>query len=155
MAGGRLSGTLLATAAAMPDALATFLVTVSTVGDDLHQAHVAARKPVRPGPRPVLSDSAVLTVVLCAQWHGRCERHGLRQVEQRWRAYFPRLLSQSAVNRRTRGLSGALVRLGPIRAATLAAHGADSQVLDTVPRPLARLPRAGGDAGGWLTMKPA
>lgn len=122
----------------MSEPLATFLVTVYTLVDDLYRAHFAAHKPVRPGPRPLLSDSEVLTLVLCAQWHGRSERQFLRYVDQHWRAYFPRLLSQSAFNRRTRDLTGALVQLTPLIAAALAAHEVHYQVLDTVPGPLAR-----------------
>ncbi len=41
--------------------LDTFLVALYTIVDDLYQQHVAGTKPVRPGPRPTVSDSEVLT----------------------------------------------------------------------------------------------
>ncbi|MCE2484439.1 MAG: hypothetical protein J4F42_02910 [Desulfurellaceae bacterium] len=76
--------------------LDTFLVARYTIVDDLSQQQVARTKPVRPGPRPTVADSEVLTLALCAQWGGRSERAFLRYVRQHWRAYLPRLLSQSA-----------------------------------------------------------
>lgn len=84
--------------------LDTFLVTVYTHLDDLYQAHLAARKPVRPGATPTLSDSEVLTLLVCAHWSGRSERSMLAYAARHWRAYFPRLLDQSAFNRRARDL---------------------------------------------------
>ena len=79
--------------------LNTFLVTLYTIVDDLYQQHFAQFKPHRPGQHPQMSDSEVLTLALCAQWHGTSERAFLRFASQYWRAYFPRLLSQSATNR--------------------------------------------------------
>ena len=46
--------------------LDTFLVALYTIVDDLSQQQAVARKPGRPGPRPVVSDSEVLTLALCA-----------------------------------------------------------------------------------------
>ena len=43
--------------------------------DDLSRAEFAPAKPVRPGPKPRLSDGEVLTLVVLAQWQrGRSER---------------------------------------------------------------------------------
>ena len=58
----------------MPMDLDTFLVALYTIVDDWYQQHMAGAKPVRPGPRPVVSDSEVLTLALCGQWGGRSER---------------------------------------------------------------------------------
>lgn len=118
--------------------LDTFLVALYTVVDDLYQQHAAPVKPVRPGPGPAVSDSEVLTLALCAQWGGRSERAFLRYVRTYWRGYFPRLLSQSAYNRRCRDLAGVLVALVPVVARELRAAGAAYEALDTVAVPLLR-----------------
>ena len=88
--------------------LDTFLTALYTIVDDLYQGHFAPHKPRRPGQRPQLSDSEVLTLALCAQWHGTSERAFFRYAAEHWRGYFPRLLSQSAGNRRCRDLAGVL-----------------------------------------------
>lgn len=118
--------------------LDTFLVALSTIVDDLYQQQVARTKPERPGPRPTVSDSEVLTLALCAQWGGRSERAFLRYVRQHWRAYFPRLLSQSAYNRRCRALAEVVVGLLPVVARDLRAATAAYEVVDTVAVPLLR-----------------
>lgn len=89
--------------------LDTFLVALSTIVDDLYQQPAAPAKPRRPGPPPVMSASEVLTLALCRQWGGRSERAFLRYVRAHWRAYFPRVLSQRAYNRRCRDVAGVLV----------------------------------------------
>jgi hypothetical protein len=94
---------------------ATFLTTVYCVVDDLYQHHCARHKPRRPGPRPELSDSEVLTLALLAQWWPtNSERAFCAYAARQWRAYFPRLLDSSALNRRIRDLGGALALLGPL-----------------------------------------
>ena len=122
----------------MPIDLDTFLVALYTIVDDLYQQHAAGAKPVRPGPRPTVSDSEILTLVLCAQWWGRSERAFLRYARTYWRGYFPHLLSQSAYNRRCRDLAGVLVALVPIVAQELRATTAAYEVIDTVAVPLLR-----------------
>jgi hypothetical protein len=118
--------------------LDTFLVALYTIVDDLYQARVVPQLPRGPGKRPALSDSEVLTLALCAQWLRRSERAMVRYAMQHWRAYFPRVLSQSAYNRRSRRLAGVLVHLGPLVAQALGAVTSPYQVVDTVPVPLLR-----------------
>jgi hypothetical protein len=118
--------------------LDTFLVAWYTIIDDLYQARVAPQLPRGPGKRPALSDSEVLTLALCAQWLHRSERAVVRYALAHWQAYFPRLLSQRAYNRRSRRLTGVLVHLGPLMAQALGAVASAYQVLDTVPVPLLR-----------------
>ena len=118
--------------------LDTFLVALYTIVDELYERHVASQRPARRGRRPQLADSEVLTLMVCAQWHGRSERGFLRFVRQYWRAYFPRLLDQSAFNRRVRDLTGAMTRLVPLVAGELGATVAPYQVIDGVGMPLAR-----------------
>jgi hypothetical protein len=121
--------------------LDTFLTAVYCVVDDLYRAEFAPAKPVRPGHRPELSDSEVLTLTALAQWQrGRSERRFVAYAARHWRAYFPRLLSQSAFNRRARDLAGVLCALGPRvadRVAVLAGPAA-YEALDGVPVPLMR-----------------
>ncbi len=94
--------------------LDTFLTTVYDITDELYQTHVAPVKPTRPGKKPDLSDSEVLTLAVVAQWQAdRSERAFLRYAAKQWRAYFPRLLSQSQFNRRARDLCGVLCHLAP------------------------------------------
>src|SRR5207247_2531602 len=89
-----------------------------------------------------LSDSAVLCLMVLAQWEAhRSERAFLRYVRQHWSSYFPRLLSQSAFNRRARDLWGVLCQLAPTLAQswTLPASECETYaVLDGVPVPLMR-----------------
>lgn len=121
--------------------LDTFLTTVYCTVDELYVAHFGPHKPRRPGHRPELSDSEVLTLVLLAQWQARrSERAFLREVATHWRAYFPRLVSQSAFNRRARDLAPVLAALGPAVAQRVTARwtGVPYEVLDGVPVPLAR-----------------
>jgi hypothetical protein len=118
--------------------LDTFLVALYTIVDDLYQARVAPQLLRGPGKRPMLSDSEVLTLALCAQWWRRSARAVVRYAMTYWRAYFPRLLSQSAYNRRNRRLAGVLVHLGPLVAQALGAAASAYQVVDTVPGPLLR-----------------
>ena len=120
--------------------LDTFLTIVYCTVDELYQWHIAPLKPVRPGPHPDLHDSEVLTLMLVAQWHpSRSERKVGRYAAKHWRAYFPRLLSQSQFNRRARDLHGVFARLAPLLAeqviAALALE-APYEVLDGVPVPL-------------------
>ena len=88
--------------------LDTFPVALYAIVDDLYQRHYAHLKPSRPGRRSEMSDSEVLTLTIRAQWRGKSERKFLRMVGEHWRSYFPRILSRSAFNRRSRDLSGAL-----------------------------------------------
>ena len=62
----------------------------------------------------------------------------MRYVRQYWRGYFPRLLSQSAYNRRCRDLAGVLVAFVPLVARELRAATAAYEVIDTVAVPVVR-----------------
>lgn len=120
--------------------LDTFLTLVYCTVDELYQAHFAAAKPSRPGKAPDVSDSEVLTLALLAQWHpSRSERAVGRYAARHWRAYFPRLLDQSAFNRRVRDLHGVLAALGPALAAQVGHHlqlRVPYEVLDAIPVPV-------------------
>src|SRR5687767_11925107 len=126
---------------AMTVDLDTFLVALYTIVDELYQRHVAPHRPRRRGRRAELSDSEVVTLMICAQWHGRSERGFVRFARRYWRGYFPRLLDQSAFNRRVRDLTGTLTRLVPLVADDLGATMASYRVIDGVGMPLARRSR--------------
>jgi hypothetical protein len=120
----------------------TFLTTIYCHIDDLYQERFAPHKPVRPGREPEVSDSEVLTIAILCQWQEHSsERAFLRYVRRHWRHYFPRVLSQSAFNRRVRDLPQVLTALGPALAERLSASLRPQpvyQVLDGVPVPLMR-----------------
>jgi hypothetical protein len=121
--------------------LDTFLVTVYCTVDELYAEQLGPRKPARPGAAPELSDSEVLTLMVLAQAQTRrSERRFIRYAGRHWRAYFPRLLSQSAFNRRARDLMLTLGALGPAVAARLTAAwaGVPYEAVDGVAVPLAR-----------------
>lgn len=127
--------------------LDTFLVTGSCVVAELYREHFAPHKPRRPGRRPALSDSEVLTLALLAQWQAqRSERAFRRYARAHWRRYSPALLGPSPFNRRVRDVGGVLCRRGPVLFRALAAAGGAapaSRVRDCVPAPLTR--RCRGD----------
>jgi hypothetical protein len=125
----------------MPIDLDTFLTTVYCIVSDLYQQQFAAQKPRRRGKPAELSDDEVLTLALVAQWQSqRSERAFGRYVAQHWRSYFPRLLSQSQLNRRMRDVAGVLSALGPALALRLSKElgRAAYEGLDGVPVPLMR-----------------
>lgn len=122
--------------------LATFLVAVYTCLDTLYQQHIAPHKPCRRGPRPSLSDPEILTLMLVAQWRGSSERDLLRWADRELRWAFPRLLSQSAFNRRGRELGPVFARL-MVELADLVRQLPDApprlyEVVDTLAVPLAQ-----------------
>lgn len=119
----------------------TVLVAVYCLVDDLYRAQWAVRKPVRPGSRPQMSDSEVLTLAILGQWQvDRSERALVRYALRHWGGYFPRLLSQSAFNRRVRDLWGVLCALGPLVSQRLVEEiGVPAfEVIDGVSVPVAR-----------------
>jgi hypothetical protein len=121
--------------------LATFLTTVYCTIDELYVARYERHKPVRRGVQVQVSDSEVLTWMVLAQWDARrAEARCMAYVARHWRAYFPRVLSQSAYNRRTRELAPVLAALGPAVAEQVVAlwPGAHYEAVDGVPVPLAR-----------------
>ena len=122
--------------------LGAFLVIVYSVVDDLYRAKYGPAKPRRRGHKPELSDSEVLTLALLAQWQqSRSEIAFVEYVTRHWQEYFPRMLTQSAFNRRVRDLAGVLCRLGPevaVLTREFLGSPAAYQVIDGVPVPLMR-----------------
>lgn len=148
-----------------PD-LDTFLTTVYVLVDDIYKEHYAHRKPSRPGAKPEVSDSELLTLAILAQHYPRnSERSFLRFVKMSWKGYFPRLLGQSSFNRRMRDLWQVLAGLVPWLAEEvrrLAGHMPVFELADGVGVALVRTCRArtrlfgegasfgrGGSEGSW------
>jgi len=122
---------------------ATLVTALYCTIDDLYREQFADHKPVRPGRRPELSDSEVLTLMVLAQWRAdRSEQAFLAYAATHLRSYFPRLLHQSAFNRRARDLMGVLCAMGPaIRRHAIAFLDLPIpayEVLDGIPVPLLR-----------------
>ncbi len=69
--------------------LGTFLSVLYTIVDDFYQQHDAPLKTRRPGSPPGLSDSEVLTLAICAQWHASFQRAFIRYAAEHWRSCFP------------------------------------------------------------------
>jgi len=109
----------------------TFLVAGYTEIDTRLQTTLAPVHPVRPGPRPTMADSEVLTLLLIGQWRGSSERALLRGAASQLPAYFPVLLSQSAFNRRVRLVGPLCVPLMLALAELLAGPTRPYQVVDT------------------------
>lgn len=86
-----------------------------------------------------MADSEVITLDLVAQWQsGWGERRLVSYARVHGRGYFPRVLSQSAFNRRVRDLAQVIAPIGPL-AARLASgllREGDDEVLDGLPVPL-------------------
>ena len=117
---------------------ATFLTTVYTLLDDLSQAELAPLRARTMGRRPRVSDSDVLTLALLGHWYRLSERALLRRAQSDWRGFFPDQLSQSAFNRRVRGLATVFAWLVPRLAAELGGATARYEILDGVSVPLER-----------------
>lgn len=114
----------------------TFLTAVYTQIDTLLQTQLVL--PPHPGPPPRMSDSEVLTLLVIGQWHGSSQRALLRWVRTTVSDAFPRVLCQSAFNRRARRLGPVCVHL-VLQLADLLDDGAPCyEVVDTIGVPLAR-----------------
>jgi hypothetical protein len=126
--------------------LDTFLTALYCVVDDIYRTEFAPYKPRRRGKKPDLSDSEVLTLELLFQYQRRgAERRFVDYALAHWQAYFPRVLSQSAFNRRARDLAAVLCHVGLRVARRLfpVLLESDYEVLDGLPVPLMR--RCRGD----------
>jgi hypothetical protein len=130
--------------------LATFLVALYVIVDDLYQSRIQPRIPACGGPRAQLSDSEGLCLGLAGQWRSgvpwKSERGIMRYVRKHLRHLFPTVLPQRAFNRRLRRLWGAFILIQDAVAAQLA-HG-DYDVMDGFPILVAHGARS--FTPGWL-----
>jgi hypothetical protein len=115
--------------------LDTFLVGLYTITDDLYKATYPKPAP-KPGTKPIMTDSEIITLALCAQWLKWPERKVISYVKNHWQSYFPNLLSQSAYHKRFTALANRLVYLVPKVQRAISHFISDYEVLDCVPIPL-------------------
>ncbi len=115
--------------------LDTFLVALYTITDDLYKGHYP-HTGSEVGPKPVMTDSEILTLSLCCQWLKWPERKLLEYVKNHWHSYFPRLLSQPEYNRRFNALAERMACLVPLIKNQVTGYCPSYEVLDCVPVPL-------------------
>src|SRR5215203_5243272 len=112
--------------------LDSFLLSLYVLVDDWWRASHHSSTPRRPGRPARLADSEVLTLAILAQWpRFRSERDFWRFASSHLRPYFPRLCSQSQLNRRIRALEPELRALQRALARELCEPSAVYRVLDT------------------------
>lgn len=112
----------------------TFLTTVYVTVDEFCATHLP---PIRRGPHPVMSDSEVLTLLVIKPWHGTSERGVLAWINQSYAAYFPRVLTPSAFNRRARSLAPLMDMLLFALAEKLSVWEEAYEIIDGLPIPVA------------------
>jgi hypothetical protein len=111
--------------------LETFLVSLYVMVDEWWK-RLHPRPLRRAGRPPSLSEVEVLTLAILAQWpRWRSERDFWRFADLYLRGYFPNLLSQSQLNRRTRALEPEVRTLQRSLAESLAEPSEVYHVLDT------------------------
>jgi hypothetical protein len=85
--------------------LDSFLVSLYVLVDDWWQEHQPPSARKKPGRPVLLSDPEVITLAILAQWpRFRSERDFWRFARAHLRPYFPKLCSQSQLNRRVRSV---------------------------------------------------
>ncbi len=110
---------------------------------------VAQPPPRRPGPAPACPDSAILTFARARELLGvDSERRFLRRLAHDFRPLFPVLPAQSALNRRTRWLRGALAGRREHWAALPGVTRAPLLIVDTTPVPVKQRQRV-ADPDQW------
>jgi len=111
--------------------LDSFLVSLYVLVDEWWKLDHASEQP-KTGRPALLSDPEVITLAILAQWpRFRSERDFWRFAQVHLRPYFPRLCSQSQLNRRLRALAPELRLLQRALAEELSEPSAVYRVLDT------------------------
>ena len=111
--------------------LDSFLVSLYVLLEDWWKLDHASEQP-KTGRPALLSDPEVITLAILAQWpRFRSERDFWRFAQVHLRPYFPRLCSQSQLNRRLRALAPELRLLQRALAEELSEPSAVYRVLDT------------------------
>lgn len=134
--------------------LDTFLTTLYVVIDDWYNAEMKDVMRRGPGPRPKLSDSEVLTLVIAAQWRTgvpwHSERGLVRYMQAHGRQWFPGMLGKSAFNARARQLCLALVALQQSLARMVSPGEQVYEVADGLPLPVCSVSQAQREPRRWL-----
>lgn len=135
--------------------LETLFTTVYALVSDWYKREIEMHKPTRPGPKPRLTDSEVLTLAVIGQWRvgvpWRSERGLVRwALGPEGRKMFPKMLHRSQFNERVRDLYGVLVRLQQYLAEQLATAADIYECVDCEPLPAFSNGQAQREAGHWL-----
>jgi len=116
---------------------ATVLTTIFTIVDDLMKASPVIQTALRrPGQKPRLSDSEVVTIALYQELIGEPrEDHFFRLYREGLRTYFPGINERSRYNRRRRDLWSVTLAVRMSLLIALGAHWSDTAVIDSAPTP--------------------
>lgn len=116
---------------------ATVLTTIFTIVDDVMKASPVIQKTLRrPGQKPHLTGSEVVTVALYQELIGEPrEDHFFRLHAEGVRDYFPGLNERSRYNRRKRDLWSVILAVRMSLLIALGASEADTAVIDSAPTP--------------------
>ena len=126
----------------------TFLTILYTMADDFLKKNLP-RERTKPGPKPSLSCSEVVTLITFAQfWKFRSERDFYRYAERNLKGAFPSLPSRPQFNRLVRRNQQAIITFFLYLVKLLKARMAPYEVLDTTGVPLRNVKRRGRN---WLS----
>jgi len=124
----------------------TFLTTLYVMVDDFAKAFLPTE--VRPGPRPALTRSEVITLALFSQWaHFQSERDFYRWGARHLRPAFPTWPARAQLNRQTRRHAAATAAFFLHLAGRLGAHACAYEALDATALVVRDSSRRGR---GWL-----
>ena len=118
---------------------ATVLTTMFTYIDDYCKQHTK----IKPGPKPKLSDSEVITIALCSELAGKTSEYAhVAYVNQWLRDYFPHMIDRSRYHRRLRHITRLIndVRTAVLKEITMALT--DIHIIDSTPLPVITFQRA-------------
>jgi hypothetical protein len=116
---------------------ATILTTIFTITDDAMKASPAIQQALRrPGQKPRLRDSEVVTIALYQELIGESrEDHFFRLHKASLLPFFPKLNERSRYNRRKRDLWSVILAVRMALLIALGASEADTAAIDSAPTP--------------------
>ena len=135
--------------------LETLLTIVYVWVSDWYNTNIAARKPVRPGPKPRLTDAEVLSLALVGQWREGVPWQSERGLV-RWangpqgKQLFPQMLQHSQFNVRVCDLWRVFIQLQQDLADQLTTLDDLYECVDCEPLPAFSNGQALREAGHWL-----
>lgn len=135
----------------------TFLIILYVMVDDFCKAYLPPEE-IHPGPKPSLTRSEVITLVIFSQfWKFRSERDFYRYAEKNLKSAFPTLPHRAQFNRLVRHHWEAIVAFFLHLVGLLEARQVPYEILDTIGVPIRNVKRRGESwlAGfvniGWST----
>lgn len=114
----------------------TILTTIYTIVDDVLKESKIMKLLQRPGPKPNMSDSEMITVAIYQELIGEPrEDHFYRLYEKELRPYFPNLIDRSRYNRRKKNLWSIILAVRISLLLMLKAYGVETVATDSAPVP--------------------